>query len=80
MGKLTEQAVVSVKQTKLVTITPGQYGLLAVLPKNRPIKLPHGLQMKMSVIRNGVLRNVIVVWDNKKNKYIIVDEQHLVYA
>jgi hypothetical protein len=80
MSTLTEQAVVSVTNRKKVTITPDQYGLLAILPKNRPIKAPHGLQMKMSVMRNGVLRDVIVVWDNKKNKYYIVDGQHLVYA
>ncbi len=77
MSKTNEIAMVSETKTKMVVITPDQYGLLAVLPKNRPINKQHSLSMKLSVMRNGVLRNVIVVWDSKKNKYYIVDGQHL---
>lgn len=80
MKSSTEQTMVTLREAKLVTINPEQYGLLISLAKNRPVKKSHAMQMKLSVMRNGVLRYVIVVWDSKKNKYYIVDGQHLVYA
>jgi hypothetical protein len=65
------------KDVKIVEITSEQYGLLAKMPMNRPITASGVKAMKESVQRNGVLRDVIVVWDKKKNRYLIVDGQHL---
>lgn len=65
---------------KIVEITPDQYGLLVKMPMNRPITDAGVAKMKASVERHGVLRDVIVVWDKKKNRYLIVDGQHLVKA
>jgi hypothetical protein len=71
---------VNLKQTVKLTINPEQYGLLAEMAKNRKVTENGVKQMKESVVRHGILRNVIVVWDEKKNKYFIVDGQHLVRA
>jgi hypothetical protein len=68
------------KSVKIVEITFEQYGLLAKMPMNRPVTADGVKKMKESVERNGVLRDVIVVWDKKKNRYLIVDGQHLTEA
>lgn len=61
-------------------IKPNQYDLLMMYPKNRPINSVHVMKMKLSVQKHNILRNVIVVWDEKKKKYYIVDGQHLFTA
>lgn len=65
---------------KIVEVSQEQYGLLAKMPMNRPVTQEGVKKMKGSVERNGVLRDVIVVWDKKKNRYLIVDGQHLSQA
>jgi hypothetical protein len=66
--------------TKEITLTPSEYGLLHIIPMNRPVSGGGVNTMRESVIRNGVLRRVILTWDAKKSRYYIVDGQHLVEA
>jgi len=63
-----------------VNITTQMYDKLAVLDRNRPIVIPHVQSMKESVLRHGVLRQVIVVFNKAKGKFLIVDGQHLSVA
>lgn len=68
------------KKTSFVTITVAQYGLLRTRPHNRPINDKGVKTMRGSVERNGVLRYPIVVWNQKKSYYEIIDGQHLITA
>lgn len=63
-----------------IVITTEEYGTLARTEKNRLIKMPHVKKMQESVVRNGILRYVIVVFNKALNKYVIVDGQHLSVA
>jgi hypothetical protein len=60
-----------------IIITPKEYSVLEFTSKNRDIRTNHVSKMQKSVMRHGCLRLVIVVWDKKLEKYIIVDGQHL---
>ena len=64
----------------LVVITPELYKELINSPRNRAINPLHVRKMKESVLRNGCFRDVVVVYDATKKKYIIVDGQHLTVA
>lgn len=63
-----------------VQITAEMYNLLQFTQKNRPINMDLVNRLKASVLRHGVLRLVIVVWDSIKQRYLIVDGQHLTVA
>jgi len=60
-----------------ILITPEMYNLLQFTQKNRPIDMALVNRLKASVLRHGVFRLVVVVWDSVKQRYIIVDGQHL---
>jgi hypothetical protein len=66
--------------TKEISLSPEEYGLLHTIPMNRPVTNVGVNSLKESVIRNGILRRVILTWDSKKSRYYIVDGQHLVEA
>jgi hypothetical protein len=66
--------------SKEITLSPSEYGLLHKLAINRPVSGVGVNIMRESVIRNGILRRVILTWDSKKSRYYIVDGQHLVEA
>jgi hypothetical protein len=68
------------KTLNRVIITKNDYSLLHFSTKNRKIKKHHVSKMQESVKKHGCLRLVIVVWDEKIEKYIIVDGQHLSVA
>lgn len=68
------------KKTSFVTISVSQYGLLKTRPHNRPINEKGVKTMLGSVERNGVLRYPIIVWNQKKSHYEIIDGQHLITA
>jgi len=74
------QKKVSGYATKEITLTLSESGLLQRIPMNRPVSDIGVNIMRESVIRNGVLRRVILTWDAKKSRYYIVDGQHLVEA
>lgn len=74
---LTTQSLITEKKHAIEEFSSYQYDLMARIPKNRPIFAPNLAKMKLSVMRHGVTRDLIVVWDNKKNKYLILDGQHL---
>jgi hypothetical protein len=63
-----------------IIITTEQYDDLARTEKNRVVNIVHVKRMQESVVRHGILRNVIVVFNKHLNKYIIVDGQHLSVA
>ena len=63
-----------------IIITTEQYGELARTEKNRAVNIVHVKRMQESVLRHGILRNVIVVFNKKLNKFIIIDGQHLSVA
>ena len=65
---------------KIINLESEQYGLIGYMPLNRPVQEVGAKRMKLSVMRNGVMRDVIVYWDSKKNKYFVIDGQHLVKA
>ena len=70
----------TIKQNKKIVIDENQYGLLTRTVFNRVLSESGIESLKESVERHGQIRNVIVVWDNKKGRYIIVDGQHLTEA
>jgi hypothetical protein len=65
---------------KIINLESEQYGLIGYMPLNRPVTEAGVKKMKKSVMRNGCQRDVIVYWDAKKNKYFVIDGQHLVKA
>jgi hypothetical protein len=80
MQTLTAKPKTILGQSDRVIITPDKYNQLSFIQKNRGIKSAHVKIMKESVLRNGVLRLVIVVWSEDQQKYLIVDGQHLTRA
>lgn len=66
--------------TKEITLTLSECGLLHRIPMNRPVSNAGVNIMRESVIRNGILRRVILTWDAKKSRYYIIDGQHLIEA
>jgi hypothetical protein len=68
------------KNLNRVILTSKDYSLLHFSIKNRPIKKQHVAKMQESVKKHGCLRLVIVVWDDKLEKYVVVDGQHLSHA
>jgi len=77
---LVAETKTSIKKNKKIVIEPSQYGLLTTVAMNRPIKESSVQDLIGSLNRNGQIREVIVVWDAKKSRYIIVDGQHLCEA
>jgi hypothetical protein len=69
-----------VKNNNKVTITPENYHLLKRFKTNRSVIPSHVQRMKLSVMKHGVLRAVIVVFDATDNTYQIIDGQHLIKA
>lgn len=67
----------TIKKNKVIVLTPAMYHLLDRVSNNRPIFEDNYLRMKMSVIRNGVTRHLVVIWDEEEKVYRIVDGQHL---
>lgn len=63
-----------------VVVTTEQYNTLVRTEKNRMINIAHVKKMQESVVRHGVLRYVIVVFNKALGKYVIVDGQHLSVA
>lgn len=60
-----------------IFISAKHYDQLLFVEQNRNIKPKHVKRMKESVLKHGVLRLVIVVFDDLTGKYVIVDGQHL---
>ena len=67
----------SIADANKITITPEGYGHLSFIKRNRPVKPKHVKVMKASVELHGCFRDVLVVYDEVDNVYVIVDGQHL---
>lgn len=75
--KNTQQVEKSLTSSNRIFIDNQNYDKLVLVNKNRPINPMQLQKLKASVMRNGVLRMVIVVKDEKTGNYIVVDGQHL---
>jgi hypothetical protein len=67
----------SLTSSNRIFITNDNYDKLIIINKNRPINPIQVQKLKASVLRNGVLRMVIVVFDKTTGNYVVVDGQHL---
>ena len=79
--KTKELETISIhKEAKRVIITKDNYGVLETVSANRGIIPSLVKRMYDSVNRNGILRDIIVIWSITLKKYLIVDGQHLTNA
>lgn len=80
LKKETTNKVSIFKETLRLIITPENYTALIRIGLNRVVDWKHVKRMAESVVRNGLTRDVIVMWDKILKKYIIIDGQHLYEA
>lgn len=68
------------KECKKMVVDNKNYDILEFSKSNRTIIPMLVKKMAESVLRNGLLRDIIVVWSETAKKYLIVDGQHLTTA
>jgi hypothetical protein len=77
----TQEKEVVIKHLEVIEIKPEQYGLLLYFLLNRKLNPKILKEIEESLLRNKVItRDVVVAWNKKNNRYVILDGQHLVHV
>lgn len=78
MKNSTKLKKVKIVEAKRIVIT--DYNQIDFCLQNRPTNPNHVKRMTKSVLKHGVLRDIIIVWNMLLQKYLVADGQHLKLA